>query len=66
MAKAVTRQRAAVRELRVAVGNVSFEEIVALLRDVWKVPKVPGVGGCDPCRSGLDRLVIEDIEQRFG
>ena len=42
------------------------QEIVALLRDVWKVPKVPGIGGCDPCRSGLDRLVIEDIEQRFG
>jgi hypothetical protein len=66
MAKAVTRQRAAVRELRVAVGNVGFEDIVALLREVWKVPKGPGIGGCDPCRSGLDRLVIEDIEQRFG
>jgi hypothetical protein len=65
-AKAATRQRAAVRELRVAVGNVGFDEIVKILRNVWKVPKGPGIGGCDPCRSGLDRLVIEDIAQRFG
>jgi len=65
-AKAATSRRAAVREVRVAVGNVGFEEIVKILRDVWKVPKGPGIGGCDPCRSGLDRFVIEDIAQRFG
>jgi hypothetical protein len=52
--------RVGVREIRVAVPDVGFDEIVALLRKVWTVPRVPGVGGCDPCRSGLDRLVIED------
>jgi len=66
MAKATTTSRAAVREVRVAVGNVDFDEIVKILREVWKVPKGPGIGGCDPCRSGLDRFVIEDIAQRFG
>ena len=49
-----------VREIRVAVPDVGFDEIVALLRKVWTVPKGPGFGGCDPCRSGLDRFVIED------
>ena len=48
MAKATSR-RVAVREVRVAVGNVGFEDMVKILREVWKVP---GVGGCDPCRSG--------------
>jgi hypothetical protein len=51
---------AGVREIRVAVPDVGFDEIVALLRKVWTVPTAPGVGGCDPCRSGLDRFVIED------
>ena len=63
MARATaTGKRVAVRELRVAVGNVGFDEMVKVLREVWKVP---GIGGCDPCRSGLDKFIIEDIEQRF-
>lgn len=49
-----------VRELHVALPDVGFDEIVQILRKVWVVPKVPGIRGCDPCRSGLDRLVIED------
>lgn len=59
MAKA-SKRGVAVRELRVAVPDVGFDEIVAILKKVWTVPRVPGIGGCDPCRSGLDRLVIED------
>lgn len=51
---------AGVKELRVAVPDADFDEIVAFLRKVWVVPKVPGIRGCDPCRSGLDRLIIED------
>ena len=49
--------------MRVAVGNVRFEDLVKILREVWKVP---GIGGCDPCRSGLDKFIIEDISQRGG
>lgn len=57
---------AGVKELRVAVPDTDFDEIVAFLRKVWVVPKVPGIRGCDPCRSGLDRLIIEDPAFRFG
>ena len=60
MAEAVESRKAGVRELHVAVGDVEFDEIVQLLRKVWVVPKVPGIRGCDPCRSGFDRLVLED------
>ena len=54
------RQATQVREISLAVGNVDFDEIVDILRKVWTVPELPGVKGCDPCRSGLDRFVIED------
>ena len=64
-ARSAASRRVAVRELHVAVGNVRFDEIVKILRDVWKVPKGPGIGGCDPCRSGFDKLIIEDIAQRY-
>jgi hypothetical protein len=51
----------AVKELRVSIPDGgSFDDIVAFLRKVWVVPKLPGIRGCDPCRSGLDRLIIED------
>jgi hypothetical protein len=60
MAETVEQRKAGVRELHVAVGDVEFEEIVQLLRKIWVVPKVPGIRGCDPCRSGFDRLVLED------
>lgn len=50
----------AIKELRVAVPDGDFDDIVAFLRKVWVVPKLPGIRGCDPCRSGLDRLIIED------
>ena len=55
---------AGVRELHVALPNVGFDEIVQILRKVWTVPELPGIKGCAPCRSGLDRLVIEDIAFR--
>jgi hypothetical protein len=54
------REGAQVREITLAVGNVEFDEIVDILRKVWTVPELPGIRGCDPCRSGLDRFVIED------
>jgi hypothetical protein len=50
----------AVREIRIAVGDQKFDEIVEILRKVWVVPELPGLRGCDPCRSGLDRVIIED------
>jgi hypothetical protein len=53
-------QTAQVRELSLAIEDVEFDEIVEILKQVWTVPELPGVKGCDPCRSGLDRLIIED------
>jgi len=60
MAAKASKRQVAVREMRVAVPDVSFDEIVGILKQVWTVPRIPGIGGCDPCRSGLDRFVIED------
>jgi hypothetical protein len=54
------RERAQVREITLAVGELEFDEIVEILRQVWTVPELPGVKGCNPCKSGLDRFVIED------
>ena len=51
---------AAVLEIRAVRRDAGSDEILALLRRAWKAPAGPGVGGCDPCRSGLDRLVLED------
>lgn len=60
MATTAKRETAQVREITLAVGNVEFEKIVDILRKVWVVPDLPGVKGCHPCRSGIDRFVIED------
>ncbi len=60
-ARASDRKKSAVRSMHVAVGDLEFEEIVEVLRKVWTVPDLPGLKGCAPCRSGLDRFVIEDI-----
>jgi hypothetical protein len=54
------RHPAQVREITLAVGDLEFDRIVEILRQVWTVPELPGVKGCDPCRSGIDRFVIED------
>ncbi len=47
-------------EIRLSLGNESFESIVEALKAVLTIPKFGGFGGCAPCRSGLDRIVIED------
>jgi hypothetical protein len=54
------RESAQVKEIYLTVGNVGFDKIVEILKQAWTVPDLPGVKGCHPCRSGLDRLVIED------
>lgn len=51
-----------VRELRLAVKDGNFKELVAMLEQTLVLKKLPGFKGCDPCRSGLDRIVIEAPE----
>lgn len=53
-------KRAPVRELHVTLEDSDFDTLVEQLRQVLVVPELPGFKGCAPCRSGLDRLVIED------
>jgi hypothetical protein len=59
------RPKAAVTELRVAIApNTSFDDLVSILKQTLTVPELPGLKGCRPCLSGLDRFIIEDIVQR--
>jgi hypothetical protein len=49
------------REIRVAVApQTDFGALVKALEKVLVVPRMPGVRGCNPCLSGLDRFVIEN------
>ena len=49
-----------VKEIVLAVKpNASFDEIVEHLKIVLTVPELPGVRGCSPCFSGLDRFIAE-------
>jgi len=59
------KQKAAVSEIRLALQpNMPFNEIVAVLKETLTVPELPGIRGCRPCLSGLDRFIIEDIAMR--
>ena len=54
--------RGGVRHVTVAVeANTSFKDLVAILEKTLVVPELPGVRGCAPCLSGLDRFVLEDL-----
>jgi hypothetical protein len=35
-----------------------FDEMVEVLRQALTLREFPGFSGCEPCRSGIDRLVI--------
>jgi len=62
MANLDVRKKAGVRHIALAVdANTSFKDLVAILEKTLVVPELPGVKGCAPCLSGLDRLVIEDL-----
>lgn len=39
--------------------DTDFKTIVRYLEKALVVPEIPGIRGCDPCLSGLDRLVID-------
>jgi len=57
-----SRKRLGTREIRIAVAPDSgFRDLVKVLEKTFVVPEIPGVGGCDPCNSGLDRFVIESV-----
>ena len=50
------------REIRLAVDSrTDFKEIVGVLERVLTIKDLPGIRGCAPCLSGLEKLVIEDL-----
>lgn len=59
---ATADKRAALSEIRLSLAaDTSFDDIVATLKETLTVPELPGLRGCRPCLSGLDRFILEDI-----
>jgi hypothetical protein len=55
-----TRSRVGTREIVISLPHdTPFEDIVSYLSKTLVVPRLPGHGGCDPCKSGIDRIVLE-------
>jgi hypothetical protein len=38
--------------------DTRFEDMIGILKEALTVPHLPGVKGCAPCFSGLDRFVL--------
>lgn len=56
------KRRAGVREVRFAIDSkTDFKELVGALEKVLTIKDLPGIRGCAPCLSGLEKLVIEDL-----
>ncbi|HEV7671631.1 MAG TPA: hypothetical protein VGS22_24180 [Thermoanaerobaculia bacterium] len=55
------KARPGVRSLTLAVGTTTnFKDLVKILERTLTVPELPGIKGCAPCLSGLDRVLIQD------
>ncbi|HVG06997.1 MAG TPA: hypothetical protein VNM67_04775 [Thermoanaerobaculia bacterium] len=62
MAELKRKGEAGVRELRLALDSrTDFKEVVGILERVLTIKDLPGIKGCAPCLSGLEKLVIEDL-----
>jgi hypothetical protein len=60
MEASTKRFAAGPKELHVQLAaNQDFEEMVKVLREVLTIRKFPGFAGCEPCRSGIDKLVLQ-------
>lgn len=60
-------KRPGIREVNLAISNdTDFETLVKVLRETLVVPDLPGVRGCAPCLSGLDRFVLQSDILRTG
>lgn len=55
------KARPGVRAITLAVGaTTNFKDLIKALEQTLTVPDLPGVRGCAPCLSGLDRVLIQD------
>lgn len=60
--KVARKPKAAVSEIRVSLtSDTSFNDLVSILKETLTIPELPGIRGCRPCLSGLDRFIIEDL-----
>jgi hypothetical protein len=56
------RKEPGVRHLVLALDSkTDFKQIVGVLERVLTIKDIPGIRGCAPCLSGIDRVVIEDL-----
>jgi hypothetical protein len=56
------RKEPGIRQLVLALDSkTDFKQIVGVLERVLTIKDLPGIHGCAPCLSGIDRLVIEDL-----
>jgi hypothetical protein len=47
------------KELSIALeAEQPFDEMIEVLRQALTLREFPGFSGCEPCRSGIERLVI--------
>jgi hypothetical protein len=47
------------KELTIALeADQSFDEMVESLREALTLREFPGFSGCEPCRSGIERLLL--------
>lgn len=55
------KARPGIRALTLAVSSTtSFKDLVAHLEKTLTLPDLPGIRGCAPCLSGIDRLLLQD------
>ena len=56
------RREPGVRQLVLALDSkTEFKQIVGVLERVLTIKDIPGIRGCSPCLSGIDKIVIEDL-----
>jgi hypothetical protein len=61
MPDAVRKPPQGVKHVTIALNETTnFKDIVSVLERVLTVPELPGIKGCAPCLSGLDRIIIEN------
>jgi len=61
MPEAVKKPTQGVKGMVLALNNTTeFKDVVKVLERVLTIPDLPGIKGCAPCLSGLDRIVIEN------
>jgi hypothetical protein len=62
MADQYKKPHPGVRQISLALDpSMSFKDIVAVLERTLTVPELPGIRGCAPCLSGIDRIIVEDF-----